>query len=109
MKTTDRSPWLILLTLAITLGPWARQPVAAAPPEGPKFARRPIEDLAGPAAREPNPHDPHRVFHVADVARRIVQFQAPLESIQRGYNRVVLRLTTNGNQKVIWLELYVEP
>lgn len=30
-------------------------------------------------------------------------------SFCRGFNRVNPRLATNGSQKVIWLELYVEP
>jgi len=67
----------------------------------------PLEDLTGPAPRKPNPHDASRVFHVAHVAHRMVQFEAPLGAARRGYNEVALRLVHGAPQKVVWLEIYL--
>jgi len=69
----------------------------------------PIEDLALPAAREPTPHDRLRVFHVADVARRMLQFEVPLGAVQRGQNTVQVSLRKGSRQKIIWLEVYIVP
>jgi len=69
----------------------------------------PIEDLPKPDDRKTYTHDPHRVFHLAHLAQRMLQFQAPPAAMQRGYNQVDLRLTTSNNQKVIWLEVSIVP
>ena len=44
--TVNRLNWLVLLAFAITLGPWVKRPVTAAPPEGSEFGRGPIVNLA---------------------------------------------------------------
>lgn len=67
----------------------------------------PVDDLPKPDDSKTYSHDPHRVFHVAHLAQRMLQFEAPPDAIRRGYNQVDLQLTTNDNQKVIWLEIYI--
>jgi len=69
----------------------------------------PIEDLAAPDGAKPHPHDPRRVFHVAHVARRMMQFDAPVDAVRRGRNQVDLRLGAGTDQKVIWLEICIVP
>ncbi len=69
----------------------------------------PIADLAGPPAGQSSPHDRLRVFHVAHVAERMLQFEAPLQAMQRGYNRVDLSLQKGSPQRIIWLEIYIVP
>ncbi len=70
---------------------------------------KPIEDVAKPDTHKSYAHDPHRVFHVADLAQRMTQFEAPYDAMQRGYNEVDVRVTAGSDQKAIWLEVYVEP
>ncbi|MFV2067449.1 MAG: hypothetical protein ACC645_10750, partial [Pirellulales bacterium] len=70
---------------------------------------RTLEDLENANERESYRHDPHRVFHVADLAHRMAQFEAPVEALQRGYNQVTVRLETGHDQQIIWLEIYVIP
>jgi hypothetical protein len=70
---------------------------------------KPIEDVAKPDSRKSYAHDPHRVFHVADLAQRIMQFEAPYDAMQRGYNQVDVRLAAGSDQKAIWMEIYIVP
>jgi len=69
----------------------------------------PIDDLAQPLDHKSYSHDPHRVFHVAHVAQRMIQFNAPVDAMRRGENHVELRVTSQRDQKVIWLEIYIVP
>jgi hypothetical protein len=68
-----------------------------------------MEDLTRPEAGTPSAHDPHRVFDVAHLARRMVQFGALPGAIRRGYNQVELRLTSGSGQQVVWMEIYIVP
>lgn len=70
---------------------------------------KPIEDVARPDTHNSYAHDPHRVFHVADLAQRMMQFEAPRDAMQRGYNYVEVRLAADNDQKAIWLEIYIVP
>lgn len=70
---------------------------------------RPIEDVPKPDSHKSYAHDPHRVFHVAELAQRMMQFEAPYGAMQRGYNQVDVRLAAGSDQKAIWLEIYVVP
>jgi len=70
---------------------------------------KPIEDVAKPDTHKSYAHDPHRVFHVAHLAQRMMQFEAPYDAMRRGYNEVNLRLAAGSDQQVIWLEIYVVP
>lgn len=70
---------------------------------------KPIEDVAKPDSHKSYAHDPHRVFHVADLAQRMMQFEAPHDAMQRGYNKVDLRLVAGTNQKAIWMEICITP
>jgi hypothetical protein len=70
---------------------------------------KPIDDLARPAEHKSYAHDPHRVFHVACVAQRMLQFRAPVEAMRRGRNQVELGLASGEEQKLIWLEIYIKP
>ncbi|MBC8874685.1 MAG: hypothetical protein H8E44_35055 [Planctomycetes bacterium] len=70
---------------------------------------KPIEDVAKPDAHKFYSHDPHRVFHVADLAQRMVQFEAPRGAMRQGYNQVDTRLAAGSDQKAVWLEIYIGP
>jgi len=69
----------------------------------------PIEDLPKPDDSKSYSHDPHRVFHVAHLAQRMLRFDAPPNALRRGYNQVDLRLSAGSHQKVIWLEIRIVP
>lgn len=49
------------------------------------------------------------VLNVAEVAPRVVQFEAPLDSVRRGYNQVEISLSGGKDQTLIWLEISVSP
>lgn len=51
----------------------------------------------------------HVVKTVAEVAPRVLQFEAPTSAACRGDNRVRLEIGAGPPQRVIWLEAYVEP
>lgn len=69
----------------------------------------PIQDVAKPDAHKSYAHDASRVFHVSRLAQRMLQLEARLEAMRRGYNQIELRLSTDNQQKVIWLEIYAVP
>jgi len=73
---------------------------------------KPIEDLARdrPFRPEGEGGGMNRVvYSVADVAPRVVQFDAPLRAVRRGYNAVEIFLKDGKEQKVIWMEIYIVP
>lgn len=49
------------------------------------------------------------MLSVAEVAPRVMQFEAPLASVRRGYNQIEISIQQGGNQQAIWLEVYIEP
>jgi len=69
----------------------------------------PIEDLTAPAGCKPNPQHRQRVFHVACVAARMLQFNVPVHALQPGRNAVKLLLQRGEPQRIIWLEMYLVP
>lgn len=68
---------------------------------------RGLEDLPAPAKPDPRPEQPR--MHVCEVAPRVMQFEAPLAALARGYNRIELSLEHGGPQTVSWLEIALEP
>ena len=40
---------------------------------------------------------------------RVMQFDIPLEAMQRGYNVVELILTEGKDQEIVWVEIYIDP
>jgi hypothetical protein len=64
-------------------------------------------DLPRPAKTNPRPEVPR--MHMCEVAPRLVQFEAPLAAVVRGYNRLELSVHEGGPQTVVWLEVAVEP
>ncbi len=70
---------------------------------------RPVIDLSIPASIPFKPSSGNVVPHVAYVAPRVVQFEAPLESILRGSNRIEVTLKQGPPQKIVWVEVYVDP
>ena len=71
---------------------------------------RPIDDLKrdGPFVSDGD-RGTRVVKTVAEVAPRVVQFEAPLPAVKRGHNAAELSLPEGGKQKVIWLEVYMVP
>jgi len=43
------------------------------------------------------------------TVQRVLQFDAPVSSLQRGYNLVELFLTQETQQKIVWVEVYIVP
>ncbi|MEA1951411.1 MAG: hypothetical protein U9N87_08505 [Planctomycetota bacterium] len=70
---------------------------------------RPISDLSTPASIPFKPLAGGGVPHVAYVAERIVRFEAPLESMRRGSNRIEATLQQGQPQKIVWVEIYIDP
>ena len=70
---------------------------------------QPIADLTNPVPRGSNPQDRSRVFHVADTADRMLQFEAPLAALRHGSNVIEISVTQSEPQKIVWLEVYVVP
>jgi hypothetical protein len=68
---------------------------------------RGLEDLPAPAKPDPRPQMPR--MHVCEVAPRVMQFEAPLSAVARGYNRIELSVQQGGPQTAIWLEISIEP
>jgi len=51
-------------------------------------------------------HKSPKLFH----SFRVAQFEAPLDIVQRGYNLVeIFHEGGGGNQRIVWLELYITP
>ena len=69
-------------------------------------ACRALEDLPVPAKPDPRPDQPR--LNVCEVAPRILQFEAPLAAVLRGYNAVELSIAQGPAQTVIWLEALLE-
>jgi len=70
---------------------------------------QPIADLTNPVSSASSPHDRRRVFHVADVADRMLQFKAPWDALRRGRNDIQVSLVRGRPQRIIWCELYIAP
>ncbi len=55
---------------------------------------------------------PNRVVHAATAAtavKRVLQFDAPVSSMQRGYNLVEVFLDQGAAQTIVWVEVYIAP
>jgi hypothetical protein len=69
---------------------------------------RSIEDLPQPV-EPPRREGNNTRTNVNQVAPRLAQFEVPLEAVVRGYNSVELAVEQGGPQKVIWLEILIDP
>ena len=73
-------------------------------------ACKPIDDLKRGAPFEPRGKRGNSVVDtVAEVAPRVVQFDAPPSAVKRGCNAVEISLQQGAQQQIIWLEIYVIP
>ncbi|MCX7008196.1 MAG: FAD-dependent oxidoreductase [Kiritimatiellaeota bacterium] len=68
---------------------------------------RALADMPQPAKPELRLELPRQ--NTCEVAPRILQFNAPLASVARGYNTVEVTLAQGQKQTVIWLEALLEP
>lgn len=66
-------------------------------------------NLPKPQPLEPPPKGFHPELNIANVAPRVVQFEAPLTALQSGYNQVELSLAAGNALQVIWLEIMIDP
>ena len=66
-----------------------------------------LDDLPLPAKPDPRPEQPR--MNVCEVAPRVMQFEAPLPAVARGYNTVEVSALQGGPQTIIWLDVAVEP
>ena len=66
---------------------------------------RAIEGMPVPAKPDPRPEPPR--MNTCEVAPRLLQFDAPLTAVTRGYNTVALTVEQGGPQIVIWLEIFL--
>ena len=48
------------------------------------------------------------VKDVSEAAARIIQFEADPESVQNGYNEIIIINDQDNEQIIIWMEVYVE-
>ena len=48
------------------------------------------------------------VKNVSEVAARIMQFKADTQTVQNGYNNIAVSNLLDDEQKIIWMEVYVE-
>jgi len=68
------------------------------------------EDLPRLQPRESPPkRGSYEVWSVGDVAPRVVPFAAPLAAVERGRNTVEIEVARGGSQRVVWLEIHVDP
>lgn len=51
---------------------------------------------------------PHAAMD-ATAVKRVLQFQAPLSALQRGYNLVEVFAKQNTQQTIVWVEVYIVP
>jgi len=73
-------------------------------------ACRPGKDLPRLKPSEPPPkRGSYEVWSVGDVAPRVIPFEAPLASVERGYNTVEIEAARDGAQRVVWLEIHLDP
>ena len=66
-----------------------------------------LGDLPLPAKPDPRAEQPR--MNVCEVAPRVMQFEAPLPAVARGYNSIELSVPEGGSQTVIWLEVAIDP
>jgi hypothetical protein len=66
-----------------------------------------LEDVPAPARPDPRKDLPR--MNVCEVAPRLIQFEAPLDAVVRGFNSVELAVERGGRQTVIWLEILIFP
>ena len=69
----------------------------------------PFKEMPKPKGYQPPTHRWHPVLNVAGVTPRVVQCQAPLKAMRRGDNAVEVTLTEGQDQRVIWLEIAIDP
>lgn len=50
-----------------------------------------------------------RASNAATAVNRVLQFDAPVSDLQRGYNLVEVFLTEKTEQTIVWLEVYIIP
>lgn len=72
-------------------------------------ACKPIGDLNKPGDFKPRRGGSPVVWSVAEVAPRVAQLEAPLAAMQRGHNTVEVSLAEGGDQRIVWLEIYLVP
>jgi len=71
---------------------------------------RAVNDMAKPKkVASPEEAQSRPRLNVAEIAPRVLQFEAPLASVRRGYNQVELTIQQGGKQRAVWLEVYIEP
>lgn len=70
-------------------------------------ACRAVADMPLPAKPDPRLEQPR--MNTCEVAPRIMQFEAPLTAVVRGYNTVDLTVVQGNAQTAIWLEVLIEP
>jgi hypothetical protein len=68
---------------------------------------RGIDDQPRPAKADFRPGVPK--LHVCEIAPRVMQFEAPLAAVARGYNTLELSVEQGGPQTAVWLEVSIEP
>ncbi len=74
-----------------------------------KAACRPLADLHAPPSIPLKPLPGGGVPHVAYVAERVLQFEAPLKFVRRGANQIEVTLQQSPPQKIVWLEVFIKP
>ena len=70
-------------------------------------AAQEMADMPRPPHTKPADHGGH--LYPAGVAPRLLQFKAAPKSLLRAYNDIELELTEGGHQRVIWLEIVIDP
>jgi len=73
---------------------------------------KPIEDLERDGPFRPGGEGRTMskvVYSVAEVAPRLVQFEAPLSAVRRGYNVAEVSVGQGSAQRIIWFEIYIVP
>lgn len=70
---------------------------------------RPIADLSAPPSIPFKPLPGGGVPHIAYVAERVMQFDAPLKSLHRGANQLEVTFQQGSAQKIVWVEVYINP
>ena len=70
---------------------------------------QPIEDLLPPASIPKGAYKNGGVPHVAFVAPRVCRFEVPVDAVRRGANSIEIGLAEGGGQKVVWLEVFLDP
>ena len=79
-------------------------------------ACRPLDDLTSEGAAPPDPFlsfvlrtNPSCAGHPAGVAPRVLQFDIPIDALNRDTNDVNLSVKQGGEQKIVWIEIYLAP